>query len=181
MLTHAVSLKYGIPSAHAPMLESRTVSETDFGIVDPRMAAEVISLAFLQCVLRGLQRSPAVVPLEQQVGVGLDSGNISCLVIPDGCIGLPTLAAMYLGIPVVAVRGNANLMKNRLEFLPWQDERFFSVDNYLEAAGVVAALRAGLSPRSVVRPLAPASVELAGIPGPLRFSPFVVSPEFNVE
>ena len=181
MLTHAVSLRYGIPSAHAPMLESRTVSETDFGIVDPRMAAEVISLAFLQCVLRGLQRSPAVVPLEQQGGAGLDSGDISCLVIPDGCIGLPTLAAMYLGIPVVAVRGNANLMKNRLEFLPWQAERFFSVDNYLEAAGVVAALQAGLSPRSVVRPLAPISVEQAGIPGPLRFSAFAVSPEFNVE
>ena len=161
MLTHAVSLRYGIPSAHAPMLESRTVSETDFGIVDPRMAAEVISLAFLQCVLRGLQRSPAVIPLEQQAGVGLDSGDVSCLVIPDGCVGLPTLAAMYLGIPVVAVRGNTNLMKNKLEFLPWQAERFFSVDNYLEATGVVAALRAGLSPRSVVRPLAPASVEPA--------------------
>ena len=159
MLTHAVSLRYGIPSAHAPMLESRTVSEIDFGIVDPRMAAEVISLAFLQCVLRGLQRSPAVVPLEHQAGIGLDSGDVSCLVIPDGCVGLPTLAAMRLGIPVVAVRGNSNLMKNQLESLPWQRGGFFSVDNYLEAVGVVAALRAGLAPWSVVRPLEAISVE----------------------
>ena len=158
MLTHAVSLKYGIPSAHAPMLESRTVSETDFGIVDPRMAAEVISLSFLQCVLRGLQRSPAVVSIDQQVGSGLDCGGISCLVIPDGCLGLPTLAALSSGIPVVAVRGNSNLMKNELESLPWQRGQLISVDNYLEAVGVVAALKAGLSPWSVVRPLHQASV-----------------------
>ena len=159
MLTHAVSLRYGIPSAHAPMLESRTVSETDFGIVDPRMAAEVISLAFLQCVLRGLQRSPAVVPLEQQAGLGLDSGDVSCLVIPDGCVGLPILAAMRLGIPVVAVRGSTNLMKNELESLPWQRGRFFSVENYLEAAGVVAALRAGLEPWSTIRPIESVGVD----------------------
>ena len=165
MLTHAVSLRYSIPSAHAPMLESRAVSETDFGIVDPRMAAEVISLAFLQCVLRGLQRSPAVVPLEQPAGVGLDSGDISCLVIPDGCVGLPTLAALLDRIPVVAVRGNSNLMKNDLESLPWHPGRFISVDNYLEAVGVVAALRAGLAPWSVVRPLDLASVSYLGAGG----------------
>ena len=161
MLTHAVSLRYGIPSAHAPMLESRTVSETDFGIVDPRMAAEVISLAFLQCVLRGLQRSPAVVPLEQLSGIGLNSGDVSCLVIPDGSVGLPTLAAMRLGIPVVAVRGNSNLMKNELESLPWHHGCFFRVENYLEAAGVVAALRAGLSPWSTIRPLKTVPVDRA--------------------
>ena len=170
MLTHAVSLKYGIPSAHAPMLESRTVSETDFGIVDPRMAAEVISLAFLQCVLRGLQRSPAVVALDHQVGVGLDCGDISCLVIPDGCVGLPTLAALFSGIPVVAVRGNSNLMRNELESLPWQSGRFISVDNYLEAAGVVAALRAGLEPWSTMRPLESVHVDRIARGGSFQLS-----------
>ena len=39
MLTHAVSLRYGLPSAHAPMIESKCISEADFGVVDPRMAA----------------------------------------------------------------------------------------------------------------------------------------------
>ena len=170
MLTHAVSLKYGMPSAHAPMLESRTVSETDFGIVDPRMAAEVISLAFLQCVLRGLQRSPAVVALDHQVSVGLDCGDISCLVIPDGCVGLPTLAALFSGIPVIAVRGNSNLMRNDLESLPWQRGQFISVDNYLEAAGVVAALRAGLEPLSAMRPLGSVHVDRIGRGGGLQLS-----------
>ena len=181
MVTHAVSLRHGLPSAHAPMLESRAVSEADFGIVDPRMAAEVISLAFLQCVLRGLQRAPAVVPLDRQPGHGLDSGDVSCLVIPDGCVGLPTLAAMYLGIPVVAVRGNTNLMKNELAFLPWQTGRFFLVDNYLEAVGVVSALRAGISPSSVSRPLAPARVDSIGTLASSVINAIAVSPEFSLE
>ena len=181
MLTHTVSMKYGVPSAHAPMLESRAVSETDFGIVDPRMAAEVISLAFLQCVLRGLQRAPAVVPFDRQEGICLDSGDISCLVVPDGCVGLPTLAAIYLGIPVVAVRGNTNLMKNELEFLPWQAGRFFSVDNYLEAAGVVAAIRAGLSPRSVVRPLVAADMGSVRLPALSPLSVVEASQVFDME
>ncbi len=156
MLTHAVSMRYGVPSAHAPMLESREASEFNFGIVDPRMAAEIISLAFLQCVLRGLQRSPAVVPLDQHIGSNIGTigaGDISCLVIPDGCIGLPTLAALARGMPVIAVRGNTNLMNNDLSLLPWKRGQFLLAENYLEAAGIVAALRVGVDPMSVTRPL----------------------------
>ena len=102
-----------------------------------------------------------MVPLEKPEGVSLDSGDVSCLVIPDGCVGLPTLAAMRLGIPLVAVRGNTNLMKNDLDSLPWQRGRFFSVDNYLEAAGVVAALSVGLDPWSVVRPIESVGIDHA--------------------
>ena len=160
MLTHAISLRYGLPAAHAPMLESRCIAETDFGVVDPRLAAEVISLSFFQCVLRGLQKSPAITTLAQGAGGGyVQSSDISCLVIPDGCIGLPTLAALHNGIPVVAVRGNANQMRNDLDLLPWQPMQLFRVENYLEAAGVVAALKAGIAPWSVTRPLEPARVE----------------------
>ena len=159
MLTHAVSLRYGIPTAHAPMLESRNISESDFGVVDPRMAAEVISIAFLQCVLRGLQRSPAFTTLPETTSNSIQSANVSCLVIPDRCVGLPTLAALLNGIPVVAVRDDTNLMRNDLDSLPWQATKLFRVQNYLEAAGVVAALRAGIAPSSIMRPLDPVSVE----------------------
>ena len=140
--------------AHSPMLESRDISEADFGVVDPRMAAEVISLAFLQCILRGLQISPAIVSDAALCGTtDVWSRNVSCLVIPDGCIGLPTLAALSNGIPVVAVRNNANKMLNDLRSLPWRADQLFIVENYLEAAGLVAALRSGISPDAVERPL----------------------------
>ena len=160
MLTHAVSLRYGLPSAHAPMLESRAIAEVDFGVVDPRMAAEVISLAFFQCVLRGLQYSPRVACVSPAfAGDGIWSEDISCLVIPDGCIGLPTLAALANRVPVIAVRSNSNQMRNDLEGLPWASDQLFRVGNYLEAAGVVSALKAGIDPWSTTRPLGPARVE----------------------
>ena len=160
MLTHAVALRYGLPAAHAPMLESKLIAETDFGVVDPRMAAEVISLAFLQCVLRGLQLSPTVTTASREPsGSSFQSANVSCLIIPDGCLGLPTLAALYNEIPVIAVRGNTNQMRNELDALPWGPSKFYRVENYLEAAGTVSALRAGIAPASVLRPLESVEVE----------------------
>ena len=166
MLTHAISLRYGIPSAHAPMLESREMAEADFGVVDSRLAAEVISTAFLQSVLRGLQKSPAVSLNPYRTDRGLMySESISCMVIPDGCIGLPTLAALQNDIPVVAVQGNANLMRNDLDLLPWRPMQLYRAENYLEAAGVIASLRAGVAPSSLKRPLELATVEQLGTRG----------------
>ena len=176
MLTHAISLRYGLPAAHAPMLESKLVAETDFGVVDPRMAAEVISLSFFQCVLRGLQKSPAITSASPRgIGGDIQASQVSCLVIPDGCIGLPTVAALLNGIPVVAVSGNTNLMRNNLDSLPWQPAQFFRVGNYLEAAGVVAALRAGVDPSSILRPLGPVPTEFSRKLHRMNIAPATIS------
>lgn len=156
LFTHAISSMYDIPAAHSPMLESLDVANLELGIVDPRMAAEEISSAFLMCVLKGLQRSPRIVKdvvKNRQPGV-LTASDISALVIPDGCVGLPTLAALEQGIPVVAVRENRNIMQNDLSALPWRRGQLHVVENYWEAAGVLCALRQGLDPVSVRRPLA---------------------------
>ena len=155
MLTHTISSMYDKPSAHAPMLESQAVLDIETGVVDPRMAAEVISVSFLQCVLKGLQRSPRIIrdpEVMRDPGV-LTARDISCLVIPDGCLGLPTFAALEQGIPVIAVQENVNLMKNDLEALPWARGQLHIVDNYWEAAGVLSAIRTGIEPSAVRRPL----------------------------
>ena len=155
LLTHATSLLYGLPTAHSPMIESEDVANMDPGVVDPRMAAEAVSLTFLQCILKGLQRSPRIMSdpdLFRHPNV-LTAEDISCLVIPDGCIGLPTLAALEQGIPVVAVRENANVMRNDLARLPWAEGQFVVAENYWEAAGVVASLRVGIAPEATRRPL----------------------------
>ena len=161
MLTHTISSLYDLPSAHAPMLESQDVLDIETGVVDPRMAAEVISVSFLQCVLKGLQRSPRIVAdaeAMREPGV-LTARDISCMVIPDKCLGLPTIAALEQGIPVIAVKENENLMRNDLTALPWAQGQLHIVDNYWEAAGVLGALRAGIDPLSVRRPLQALSVE----------------------
>jgi hypothetical protein len=156
IFTHALSSLYDIPAAHSPMLESLEVLNLDPGVVDVRMAAEAISNAFFLCVLKGLQRSPRIVRdrrRDERPGV-LTAADIACLVIPDGCIGLPTLAALEQGIQVIAVRENRNIMRNDLGALPWGPGQLQIVENYWEAAGVMAALKAGLRPDAVRRPLA---------------------------
>ena len=155
LLTHAVSSIVELPTAHAPMMESDDIAAVDPGIVDARMAAEVISITFFQSVLKGLQRSPRIVTDESEFGNAdvMTAEQVSCLVIPQGCLGLPTLAALHQGIPVIEVRENRNLMKNDLSALPWGAGQFFSAANYWEATGIAAALKAGIDPDSVRRPL----------------------------
>ena len=161
MLTHTVSMLYEVPTAHSPMLESHKVANLDLGVVDPRIAAEAVSLTFVQCMLKGLHRSPRIVTepdAMREVGM-LTAADVSCLVIPDKCVGLPTLAALEQGIPVIAVRENKNLMENDLSLLPWAEGQLHVVNNYWEAVGVMTAIKAGIAPSSLRRPLNATRVE----------------------
>ncbi len=162
LLTHAISMLFGVPSAHSPMMESMDVLNQNVGVVDPRMSAEAVSTSFLHSVLKGLHRSPRILtePASFHSHGTLSAADVSCLVIPDGCLGLPTLAAIEQGIPVIAVRENHNRMKNDLTTLPFKPGKLFIVDNYLEAVGVMTALKAGVSTESVRRPLPPTKVTL---------------------
>lgn len=155
MLTHAISYKFNIPSAHSPMLESPEIAHTDHGVVDARMSAEAVSIAFFHCVLKGLHKSPKLIT-DQNILYSSDiisAKDISCLIIPEGCLGLPTLSALEQGIKVISVRENKNLMKNNLTDLPWNKGQFFQAENYLEAVGIMNALKSGVTPASVRRPL----------------------------
>jgi hypothetical protein len=159
--THAVSMLYDLPSAHSPMVEDPEILDLDAGIVDSRMAAEAVSMTFLQCIFKGLQRSPRIVTGDAMRAPGvLTAADVSCLVIPYGCLGLPVLAALEQGIPVIAVRENDNLMQNDLASLPWAPGQYRVVQNYWEAAGVLCAMKAGIAPESVRRPLSLAPVEM---------------------
>jgi len=143
------------------MFESREIANLDVGVVDPRMSAEAISACFLHGILKGLHRSPRIVRDRSAFGYHgvLTAEDVSCLVIPDGCVGLPTLAAIEQGIPVIAVRENRNRMDNDLTRLPFRKGKLFLVENYLEAVGVMTALKAGVTLNSVRRPLKKTRVE----------------------
>ena len=159
--THAISMLYDVPSAHSPMLESEEISEMDTGIVDPRMAAEAVSYTFLQCIFKGLHRSPRIIsdPEAMKSAGVLTAADVSCIVIPDGCLGLPILAALEQGIPVIAVRENRNLMRNDTAALPWARGQYVAAENYLEAAGMLCAMKAGIAAESIRRPLGLAPVD----------------------
>lgn len=140
MLTHAISHCFKVPCAHAPMMESQEVELMDLGVVDPRCAAEAISVTYFPCVLKGLHRAPRIVDT---------SPDVSCLVIPRRCLGIPMLAAKQRGIPIIAV--DDKLEVGNVDCADYMD--VIGVDNYVEAAGVVVALRADISIDSLCRPI----------------------------
>ena len=149
MLTHSISETFNVPCAHSPMMPSREILDLSLGIVDPRKAAETASVTYLHCILKGLHKSPKITSYDK----GLNAESISCIIIPDKCLGLPTLACLEQEIPVIAVRENRNIMANNLIDLPFKKDKLFIVDNYLEAVGVVNALKAGITVESVKRPI----------------------------
>ena len=150
MMTHCLSLYFNKPFAHAPSPQEDLQVN---GVLDPRISGFTGSIRHIHCCLKGLHRSPRIVGCDR----GLTVEDVSCLVIPDGCIGLPVLACAEQGIPVIAVE-NKNIMNNDLERLPFQKNGFFRARNYLEAVGLMNMLKSGLSLDTVTRPISPTRV-----------------------
>lgn len=126
------------PVAHAPFAPDEVFEE----IVEPRKAAEIVSVSYLHCVLKGLHRAPRI-----DLNSGLSIDDIDVLVSPINCVGRPHQACMKAGVPVIAVRENKTVLNDPMP------DNFIIVDNYLEAAGVIMAMRAGVHHPTVRRPL----------------------------
>lgn len=154
MLTHAIATQINQPVAHAPMMPSEEVEELDYGVVDARVAAEMISLSFFQCVLKGLQKAP-VVTTDANDHQAFSAADVNAIVIPRGCFGLPIYAALHQGIRVIAVADKiyAEDQTTYIRSLPWQAGQYTEVRNYKEALGVLACWKAGVSTESTSRPL----------------------------
>ena len=148
MLTHFISSQFNKPAAHAPMLENENILTENFGIVDSRIAPEIVSSTFFHSVLKGLHQAPRVVDRSE----GISAKDISAIIIPDKTLGLPVLAALQHGIKVIAVE-NRNTMNNDLSKLPWSNGQFLKCKNYLEVCGILSCLREGISIESIKRPL----------------------------
>ncbi len=164
ILTHFVSSMLDVPSAHAPTMSSEALRTERWGVVEPRKAMESISTTYLFCLLKGLNRAPQIVanPTGVYDPSMIAAEDVSCLVIPDGCVGLPTLAAVEQGIPVIAVRSNTNLMRNDLRELPFKRDQLQYAASYYEAAGIMAGMKAGVAPAALVRPMRPLRVDRVG-------------------
>ncbi len=124
------------PVAHAPLSLKETYDE----IVDPRMAAEMLSSSYLHSVLKGLHKAP-------RIGRGLSVRDVDCLVSPFGCVGPPHEACRRANIPVVVVKENRTVLNDCIP------DGFILVENYLEAAGLLVSMREGIDPCSVRRPI----------------------------
>ncbi len=131
------------PVAHAP-LENTDPEDSELyrimdEVVDSRMAPEVISFCYLHCVLKGLNRAPRI------SAFGLSVSDIDVMVSPDSCHGPPHRACLEAGIPVIVVKENKTICNKH------STASFIYVENYWEAAGVIACMKAGVHRLSVRR------------------------------
>lgn len=152
MLTHSISSIYNVQSAHSPMMTSSEVMNLSVGVVDPRKSAEAVSTTYLHCILKGLHRAPKILDGTHSSEGLISINDVSCLVIPNSCIGLPVLAAIENGIPVIAVRDHGVKVKNNFSKLPFREGQLHFAANYLEAAGIASSLKAGISIDTLARP-----------------------------
>jgi len=132
------------PVAHAPVGDDDEQDILDLyktKVVDPRMAPEIVSNAFFHCVLKGLHRAPIL-------GKGISCEEVDFMVSPWGVRGTPHVACEYAEIPIIYVEENKTVFNEEHMSVG------IAVKNYLEAAGVVSAMNAGVSLQSVRRPIA---------------------------
>ncbi|MBM5802558.1 MAG: DUF3326 domain-containing protein [Cyanobacteria bacterium K_DeepCast_35m_m2_155] len=152
VISHLLSLELGLPCAHAPALMPLPLDPQ----LDPRAAGEELGFTFLPCVLVGLSRAPDLVPVDGSAVVAPWAGPELCIeaagavVAPAGALGgAAVLACAERGIPVIAV-DNPCLLHVNAEAL---DLQVLPAASYSEAAGLVLALREGIAPAALHRPL----------------------------
>jgi hypothetical protein len=155
IITHLISKVFRIPTAHAPLPYYQDIKEKETH--NPRASAEFISTPHYFCVLKGLAKAPRLVPLSSLDSVSHDLitlNNIGAIICPASCLGgIPALTAEFNDIPLIAVRENHTILKATNDKMGMKN--VIEVNSYLEATGVVVALREGISLESLRRPLLP--------------------------
>lgn len=139
IVSRGISFHINKPVAHAP-IEGVPSEDTELffifkKIVPSRIAAEAISICYLHCVLKGLHRAP-------RAGRGINVTDVNVLISPYKCWGAPHRACRLHGIPIIAVKENKITC-------PTECQPDIIVKNYLEAAGVLQAMKAGVCLDSV--------------------------------
>ncbi|MCT0212309.1 MULTISPECIES: DUF3326 domain-containing protein [unclassified Synechococcus] len=158
VISHLLGWRLGLPCAHAPALAPLPPEPE----LDPRAAAEELAHTFLACVLVGLSRAPNLIRLGSAFAAAaapvdsadlLHPSRIGAVVAPAGALGgEAVLSCAERGIPLIVVEGNPSLLSVTAEALGLEA---LAVASYAEAAGLVLALREGLAPESLSRPLVP--------------------------
>lgn len=137
----------GMQCAHSPY-ESGVLKNYN-EVVDPRVAAELVSISYLHCILKGLHKAPKVTNYNSMSKATLRVDDIDMLISPAGCWGRPHIACANWDIPIVFVQGNKNIYSNQ-PMVPYKHS--IIVENYAEAAGLIISLKAGVDHKFVLKP-----------------------------
>ena len=148
VISHLISKFLKVPCAHAPALNPIELNEN----LDPRAASEEIGYTFLPSVLIGLSKAPDLIELTgKNENINLHPNQIESIVVPSGALGgEAVLAGIERGLNIIAVK-NENVLNLDNQNLNYP--KLIEVDNYFEAAGLILAMREGINPKSIRRPL----------------------------
>jgi hypothetical protein len=153
VMSHMIVDHFRVPAAHAPMINLKQLDLPD-RVVDARGGGEMASVSGLACVLIGLRRAPQIerTPRLRAADV-VNINNVMAVVAPAGCLGgIPVLCAVDRGIPVIAVAANETILDVSRTALGIENG-VIEARSYAEAAGLLLALRRGISIDSITRPL----------------------------
>jgi len=148
VISHIISKYLKVPCAHAPALAPIDLKVN----LDPRAAAEEIGYTFLPSVLIGLSTAPDLIDLPDfNNQISVCPYDIDSIVVPSGALGgEAVLACMERDKNIIAVK-NESVLKVSSKCFDYK--KIFKVDNYLEAAGLLIAIREGINYKSIKRPL----------------------------
>lgn len=153
VISHLICKEYEIPAAHAPLLNVKDLNLKS-QVVDARGAGEFSSPSGLASVLIGLSQAPQM-KKTQCYGIKdiVNINHLLAVVAPAGALGgVPMIYAQSNGIPIIAVQENRTILEITQTQLNLKN--VIQVNNYPEAAGILQALKKGISIPSLYRPLA---------------------------
>lgn len=142
-LSKLMSRKLDVPVIHAPV-ENSEVFKTFNKVVDPRKSAEMVSVCYLHCCLKGAHVAPKI-SLRPNVYWNSD---IDFLISPMNVWGRPHNACVQAKIPIIAVEENKTILNDDMI-----SDYVILAENYLEVAGIISAKKAGVTIKSVRRPI----------------------------
>lgn len=148
-LSKLMSKELSRPVIHAPV-ENSDAFKSFNEIIDPRKAAEMVSICYLHCCIKGAHRAPKKSRARCLSGTGRTSywsNDIDFLVTPVNVVGRPHRACLKQGIQIIAVEENRTALNDKMP------DNFILAKNYLEAAGIISAKKAGVTIAAVRRPL----------------------------
>ena len=148
VISHLLVRQLKIPCAHAPALSALPLDPQ----LDPRAAGEELGYTFMACVLVGLSQAPALVQRSAANSDDLVADDLGVLIVPEGALGgEAVLACLERRVPVISV-DNPSVLDVTSTVLGLGSE-VLQASSYAEAAGMVLALREGVSLSALMRPL----------------------------
>ncbi|HDY88020.1 MAG TPA: DUF3326 domain-containing protein [bacterium] len=141
-LSKLMSTQLNRPVFHAP-IENSEYFKSYNEIVDPRKAAEMVSMCYLHCCFKGAHKTPRI-SVRSKAYMNHD---IDFLITPINVIGRPHKACLKLDIPIIAIEENTTILNDEMP------DNIIIAKNYLEVVGIISARKAGISIPSLKRPL----------------------------